>query len=364
MRHFLFSLLVLTVLSSALWADEVILKNGDRVSGTVTRLDKDGLHIRSPYLGEVKMPMTAVESMTADAPVQLQAGDRALQVVTLDVEDSFLRIQTADRTMINLPRGTIQSMVSEQEYLTQQRLAHAGWLDLWGGSATAGFTAARGNSGSSNLSLGLDTARATNHDKLALYFNSLFAQNTTAGKSVTNANTIRSGINYSVNVSERVFTFGFTNFESDELQQLDLRNVIGGGVGARLFQSPHGEFELFSGGSLNQEFYTTQPKRRSGEALVGQEMAYNLTSRTSLTERLNLFPNLTTPGEYRVTVDSTALLKLNNWMGWQVSLSNIYVSNPPLGAQNNDVLLTTGLHFTLGKEGTFQPHSKIVDVLK
>ncbi|HEU5451856.1 MAG TPA: DUF481 domain-containing protein [Terriglobales bacterium] len=364
MKRILVLIACMVMIAAALRADEVVLQNGDHITGTVTRLDKEGLHIKSPYLGEVKMPMSAVKSMIADNPVHMRAGQEDLNILTLDADDTYVRVETVDRTMVNLPRGTVNSLLSGPEYEAQQRLEHAGFFDEWGGSANAGFTAARGNSGSSNLSLGLDTARVTNHDKLAVYFNSLFAQNSAGGQTVTNANTIRSGVNYSVNVSDRMFTFGFTNFETNALQKLDLRNVIGGGMGVRLAQSPHGELELFSGGSLNQEFYSAEPGRRSGEALLGQEIAYNLTSRTTFSERLNLFPNLTDPGEYRVTMDSSALLKLNHWMGWQVSLSNIYVSNPPLGAQNNDVLLTTGIRFSLGQEHPFKPHSKIVDVLK
>lgn len=360
----LLAIFCLAVWVGAACADEVVLQNGDRITGVVTKLDNDGLHIKSPYLGEVKMPMSAVRSMVADQPVHMEAGKQELSILTLDAAETFVRVETADREMVNLPRTAVTRILSQPEYRAEEKMEHAGLFDMWNGSANAGFTAARGNSGSSNLSLGMTSARVTSRDKLGLYFNSLFAQNTTAGKTTTNANTIRSGANYSVNMSDRLFTFGFTNFETNELQQLDMRNVVGGGMGIRLAQNPRGELELFSGGSLNQEFYQQQNGRRSGEALLGQEFNYNVTSRTLLAERFNIFPNFTDPGEYRVTLDSSATLKLNNWMGWQVSLSNIYVSNPPLGAEKNDVLLTTGIRFSMGQEHPFKPHSKIVDVLK
>ena len=355
----------LVLLPCSLFADQVQLRNGDRVTGTVLKVKNDVLQMRSDLMGEVKIPMSAVQSMVADQPVHLQAGERQMSILTLDATESYFRVETAERTMLNLPRAGVQAILSDPEYVAEERIENAGLLDLWSGSADAGFSATRGNAGSANLNLGLNAARSTPTDKLGLYFTSVFAQNTTAGKTTTSANAIRSGANYSVNVSDRLFTFGFTNFETNELQQLDLRNVVGGGLGMRLFKTPQGALELFSGGSLNQEFYTLKDGRRSGEALIGEEWNYNLSSRTLLSERLNFFPNLTVPGEYRATVDSSATLKLNQWMGWQVSLSNVYVSNPPLGAQNNDILLTTGIRFSLGQERTtFQPHSRIVEVLK
>jgi hypothetical protein len=38
--------------------------------------------------------------------------------------------------------------------------------------------------------------------------------------------------------------------------------------------------------------------------------------------------------------------KLNKWLGWQNSFGDIYVTNPPGGKRQNDILLTTGLNFS------------------
>jgi hypothetical protein len=40
---------------------------------------------------------------------------------------------------------------------------------------------------------------------------------------------------------------------------------------------------------------------------------------------------------------------MNKWLGWQNSFSDIYVTNPPLGKKQNDIILTTGLRVTLGQ---------------
>jgi len=36
-------------------------------------------------------------------------------------------------------------------------------------------------------------------------------------------------------------------------------------------------------------------------------------------------------------------------LGWQLTFSDIYVTNPPLGKKQNDVIFTTGLNVTLGQ---------------
>ena len=77
-----------------------------------------------------------------------------------------------------------------------------------------------------------------------------------------------------------------------------------------------------------------------------------LGARTTISEQLSFFPNLSSTGDYRVNFDATAVTKLNNWLGWQITFSDRYISDPPIGLKGNDLLLSTGLRLTFGK-GTF-----------
>ena len=67
---------------------------------------------------------------------------------------------------------------------------------------------------------------------------------------------------------------------------------------------------------------------------------------TLLTEKLYFFPNLNETGEYRGTFNFGTVTKISKWLGWQNAFGDIYVTNPPAGAKQNDILLTTGLNFS------------------
>ena len=43
---------------------------------------------------------------------------------------------------------------------------------------------------------------------------------------------------------------------------------------------------------------------------------------------------------------NTALTKV---LSWQITATNLYLSNPPPATKTTDVILTTGLRFTFGK---------------
>ena len=49
-----------------------------------------------------------------------------------------------------------------------------------------------------------------------------------------------------------------------------------------------------------------------------------------------------------MTFDSTAVTRLNDWLSWQVTLSDRFLSNPGPGKRKNDLLFTTRIRLTLG----------------
>lgn len=54
-RNVFLTLLFCFCASSAL-ADQVTLKNGDRLSGTIVKTDDDKLEMKSEFAGDVKLP--------------------------------------------------------------------------------------------------------------------------------------------------------------------------------------------------------------------------------------------------------------------------------------------------------------------
>ena len=89
--------------------------------------------------------------------------------------------------------------------------------------------------------------------------------------------------------------------------------------------------------------------RSSAEAQAGQTLVHRFSPRVSWAEQLFFFPNLTNGGEYRVNFDTTLVTDISRGIGWQITLSDRYLSNPPPGFEKNDLLLTTGLKIKLGE---------------
>ena len=64
-----------------------------------------------------------------------------------------------------------------------------------------------------------------------------------------------------------------------------------------------------------------------------------------------------TRGSYRYQFDTSAATKLKNWLSWQITFSDRFLSDPLPGLKQNDLLLSTGVRLTFGR-GAFEEGRK------
>jgi hypothetical protein len=222
-----------------------------------------------------------------------------------------------------------------------------------------------GNSSTAALTIAGKASRVVPKNKLTLYYTEVYSRDSNESPALTTANAIHAGVRDEFNLKPRVYFFAFTDFDEDALQHLDLRNVIGGGLGYHVINTKKTQFDVFGGGSFNQEYFASytianpapppvllfepSQSRHSAEIVAGESLSTKLGPRTTVNEQLSFFPNLSSTGEYRVTFDASAVTKLKTWLGWQITFSDRYISDPPFGLKGNDLLLSTGLRLTFGK---------------
>ncbi len=177
----------------------------------------------------------------------------------------------------------MRSKEEQASYQAQiERLRNPKLSDLWSGTVDAGLSLTRGNSKTTTLAVGMNAARTTPRDKISVYLTSLLAKNSTTGTTVTTANAIRGGLRYDANLSQRLFAFAFTDLEFDEFQKLDLRLVLGGGLGYHAIKTERTRLRFVRWrASFNKENFSTGLRRKSGEVLFGEDLTHKFSSRSS-----------------------------------------------------------------------------------
>lgn len=360
----LFAGVCLCLCAASAPADQVSLKNGDRLTGTIIKSDEKALLIKTDLAGDVNVQWDAVTSIVSSQTLHLVLKDGQTIVGIVTTSGDKFEVATKDTGAVTAAREAVVGVrndVVQKAYDDQiERLRHPHLTDFWSGLLDTGLSLTRGNSESLTYALSGKAARVTERDKISVYSTAIYTNSTINGVNSTTAHAIRGGIRGDLNVSARLFVFGFTDFEYDQFQNLDLRNVLGGGLGYHAIKTKNTTFDVFAGGSYDQDFFaavaatattpaTPSTSRKLAEIVLGETFNAKLNNRTTLTEQFSLFPGVSETGNYRFQFDSTAATKLKNWLSWQVTYSDRYLSNPLAGFKRNDLLLSTGLRLTFGK---------------
>jgi putative salt-induced outer membrane protein YdiY len=335
------------------FADEVRLKNGDRLTGTVTRLDEKELTLKTEYAGDLKIKRDAVASVeTADAlNVSLKDGQNLVGRLKLgegkvEVSSETTGVVAAKEADVTLFR----SKADQEAYAKEiERMKNPRLVDLWTGAVDLGYAQARGNAQTNTINSSARVLRTTSRDSINAYFLSLYSKNTNNGLSVLAANSIRGGLKYDLNITPKMYTFGSTDLEFDEFQRLDLRFVPAGGLGYHWIKNKNTVWDLFGGGSLNREFFASGLKRTSGEVLMGNELSHKFAGVFTISEKIVFYNNVTSSGNYRLNADVGFAAAIKKWLSYQVTGSNRYLSNPLPGRKTNDLVITTGVRLVFNR---------------
>ena len=365
-RMLILTILSLPLLSLPVFADQLTLKNGDRLSGTVVKSDDDAktLLIKTDLAGEVTVKWDAITAIVSSQPLHIMLSDGRVIVGRVSTTDGILEIAT-DGGTVPAAHDAVKAIRDDATQAEIDRLQHPGLRDYWSGLFDLGLSLTEGNSSTTALTIAGKASRVVPKNKLTLYYTEVYSRDGNESPALTSANAIHAGVRDEFNLNPRVYVFAFTDFDEDALQHLDLRNVIGGGLGYHVITSKKTQFDVFAGGSFNQEYFASytianpapppvllfepSQSRHSAEIVAGESLSTKLGPRTTVSEQLSFFPNLSSTGEYRVTFDANAVTKLKTWLGWQITFSDRYISDPPFGLKGNDLLLSTGLRLTFGK---------------
>jgi putative salt-induced outer membrane protein YdiY len=361
-RRSLILALATCVFAVGIRADQITLKNGDRLTGTIVKSDDKTLLIKTELAGDVNVQWAAVTSITSTQNLHLGLKDGQTVVGTVTTSDGKFDVATKSTGNVAAPKDsvvTVRDDAEQQSYDAEvERLRNPRLLDFWSGLLDAGLSDTSGNSSTLSFNLAAKAVRYTPKDKITVYSTAVYATDNTTPPSRTTAHAINGGIRVDFNISPKIFVFGFTDFQYDEFQHLDLRNVIGGGFGYHVINSKTTQFDVFAGGDFNQEYYsaitTVTPvvpalTRKTAEITAGETLnAKILHGRTIVTEAFSLFPNVSDGGDFRFTLDISAATKLKSWLAWQVTYTDSFTNYPQPGLTNNNTILSTGLRLTFG----------------
>ena len=334
---------------STLFADQVVLRNGDRLTGTIAKSDDKILLIKTEFAGDITVQWPAVQEINSTQPLHVTLANGKTVAGPVTTADGSLAVTTANSGTVTVAKSDVTALRSDAEQTDYEKSLHPGLLQGWAGGANVGFALTAGNSDTRSLALAFTGDRKTLHDDISLYENTVYATNNAAGATPsTIANSNQAGARYARNLNPRLFAYVAADFQTNALQELNLRSVLGGGLGFHVINTDETTLDFLVGPNYTREKYDTVTNSFAALSL-GEELTRKLGASTVLTQKLYFFPDLSDTGQYRATFNFGSVTKLSKWLGWQNAFGDIYVTNPPSATpalKKNDIILTTGLNLS------------------
>jgi putative salt-induced outer membrane protein YdiY len=245
------------------FADEVRLKNGDRLTGRIIRMEGGKLILKTIYAGEISILWQEVAGVQTEGSADVVLNDDTrLKGVAKTEKDGKMTLDTRKlETPVSFRIADVKTINPAPEKIVNITAR-----------ANVNITSERGNTDSDNYYLNGEFVARTkkNRYKIGGELSQEESDNTTTSK-----NWLVSG-NYSHFLNKKWFLFANTLFEHDEFKDLELRSTLGAGAGYQVFETPLLNLSFSAGlAGVDENFYMAEDKNYSaGQGSVNYDQYF------------------------------------------------------------------------------------------
>jgi hypothetical protein len=135
MKRVTWVLAAIVLAGPRVFADQITLKNGDRLTGDILRSDDKTLVIKSEFAGEVAVQWAAVDTISSTQTLHVALKDGQTIVGTATPRDGKVQLQTREAGAILTEKDSIVVIRSDKEQAAYDaeldRLRHPHLTDFW-----------------------------------------------------------------------------------------------------------------------------------------------------------------------------------------------------------------------------------------
>lgn len=327
----------ISILSFSAFADEIRLKNGDVLTGTIIKKETDKLIINTSYAGDISISWSEISSLNSQAPVAaFMVDDTRFTGVIQPSEPGRAKIKISDSNTIDVGLNELALINPSAEV--------SGIGVVWTGNINLGGAVTQGNTDTSLVRADGETIARTKYNRFTVGG----VVNRAKSNDVDTEYNSRGYAKYDHFLTKKWYLYTNITLENDRFRDINLRSTTGVGNGYQIYEQD--DLNLAIEGGINyikvdyemagDESYASarwalryDQKPMSGdvqffhqhEVLIGLEKTANtlVFSKTGLrvpiaknlnaSSQINLDYN-SNPAENRKKMDKTLLFSLG--YGW------------------------------------------------
>jgi putative salt-induced outer membrane protein YdiY len=218
-------------------ADEIVLANGNHLTGKIVRKETDTLVLNTPYAGDLNIRWADVRRITTDAPISVYFGNdgKLIGMLRSDEDGRVTVISAEGLTGPSIPLDRLRFINPSAEISGEgARLS---------GHINAGLSSSSGNTEARRYYLDTEAVARTRDDRYTLGGR---AAHTEDHGVQTESNGI-AYLKYDRFFTKKWYGYANGNFENDKFKDIVLRSTLGLGSGYQFFETVKTNLSLEGG---------------------------------------------------------------------------------------------------------------------
>jgi putative salt-induced outer membrane protein YdiY len=313
-------------------ADEVVFKNGDRLTGKIVSADGGKLVIDTAVAGKVTVDLSNVKTFSTDAPVELRLKDGST------VKDG---LTAADEGQV----ATTGSGNIAAQPLPIANIAKINPQEKWSGSVVAGALITRGNSDTDNINVSADASRRREDDRITAAASYLYGRQKDpgTGDDTTTVDNWSLLGKYDYFLSEKLYVYALGRLEQDRIANLNLRVSPSAGLGYQWVETPQFNFSTEAGFGWVYEDFENADSEDHFAARFAYHIDKQVNDKVSFFHNLEYLPSVEDLSDFNLNADAGVKAMLTDKMFTQFKVEWKFDAEPAPGAEKNDLRYILGV---------------------
>ncbi len=340
MRYRMFIALVcLALFAQAGRADELVLKNGDRLTGKIVHLVEGKMLFKSDVAGDVTVELSNIQTFSSTDPIAVNLKDNTgFKQKVLSAEAGRFAVQGTEDLKTQQFAVTDIVSINPPPKPTPK----------WTGDVSVGITSTHGNTKTDMISANANATKRTENDRTTVSADYAKGEqrDPSTGETVTIEDWWRAKGKYDYFFSKKGYGYLDVRYEKDAVAQLDRRMIVGVGGGYQWIESDDMNFSTeFGLASLYEKFRNQTDSNSELSFQVGYLFDKKLRKNIKFTHDLTYYPAIQKFSDYYLT--TTAGIRADFTEKIFLTLKAIlnYDATPAVGRGSTDTKYFLGLGY-------------------
>ncbi len=332
-------LLCVVLFVTAGYGDELVLTNGDRLTGKIVHLVDGKMLFKSDVAGEVTVELANIRTLSSDEPITVNLQDKTgfnQKLVSADAG----RFGVAGSDSLEAQEFAVADIASINPPIKP--------APKWTGDVSVGITSTHGNTKTEMISANANATKRTEKDRMTVSADYAKGEqeDPDTGQTVTIEDWWRAKGKYDYFFSKKKYGYIDGRYERDAVAELDRRMIVGVGGGYQWVESADMNFSTeFGLASLYEKFDNQTDSNSEISFQVGYNFDKTLRKNIKFTHDLTYYPAIDKFSDYFLTTTAGVRADFTEKIFMTFKTIFNYDETPALGSHKTDVKYFLGFGY-------------------